>query len=1110
MTHDSTFARMESSTFTALSVSSRTLSDSSDSSNTSSCRDSFRRNSSVHNGKDTTLISSSAMTSCLPPVLVTRSIPDGDDNKYGCKNYTSAWKRACGCYSDHSPRPAMNRACSRGNSIGSSTNSTASSSPYKHMESSGLLQQRFMIFISLLAFIRVSNTFYMYKTSLDQVLQGREPSNSLYGARHLTTLMNKNSMMMYYQGMDHMYHETQQSSKVKKSPVTYDHLLEEYEIPSLMISPYDISMAMRREGFDPWRLINDDEMHTRIHTMKSTYREQRQQRTRPPSISGTSEENDAWTVVETFSATERRNVGKETTIDIAPVATSNNDTSVDMNVPHNWKELCAQANLSKTSRVIITNALSVSIGAPLTLLLSKQCGVKQIMIVDAMFPNTKRRRLILMDTYRTLFRNVLTLQLTNPTNTAGLGKVGSESPTDWMETFEPTHIVHLEDLDSALDSENHWGGYMSSKGQQLLHLQSSMLPIQQIMNYVHHKEKTNQLNILHVSMSSILSDPAAATNSDDERNNNNYGVEHLHKTSVTHDVNTMMADYLHTMQQFRTSMIHESNLLQMHHLKLPNVYGPILNGKLNDRTKMVHESGNSLYLDDAMVGIFKALYVSQNENRQIMSIPSDQVRASNSVWRQELTHAYEMDVEYPFGGIEPEHYLSKITTVDRTTYTDAMTWVNDLYGVAKSRFPCASSCVDVDTSATSTCDASVWDTVYPVSQSITQQCNNVMYYVNLDLALETLPGPTTYATSTTSNDLCRIAFVSGGSTLVTETLLHHGREAKNGTKWTEAEALLYSNGQLMTNGWTLVWIPHLTTAAAVTKVSEQDRSLIRIDPSRFLSHTVQKAMYVEADRIMTLSNDEIIETILSHTVHEAHAEPYTTTELREGYDDLYRSIEHPPSAARSVTLLASELPSDIRPNNPAQFLALLSNRVPNVKGRHLNYYKQMNHYIQVDMNRPVEDSDGSSPFIWIARDYIVHTIPTMEAHRFRCQWYDAHLFWGPESIVAESEELSLAYLLAKQRIEGRIGFPLLDDDTWYPQLNPYHNTDSSSSMEEEEEEEEEEQSAVLLSSPSSNIDTSNNSNNNDHTTTEAFLRFMKGESVDIVVVEAESDLEGNV
>ena len=39
--------------------------------------------------------------------------------------------------------------------------------------------------------------------------------------------------------------------------------------------------------------------------------------------------------------------------------------------------------------------------------------------------------------------------------------------------------------------------------------------------------------------------------------------------------------------------------------------------------------------------------------------------------------------------------------------------------------------------------------------------------------------------------------------------------------------------------------------------------------------------------------------------------------------------------------------------------------------------------------------------------------------------------------MADSEELSLAYIVAKQRVEGRIGLPLLDDMSWFPQLNPF-------------------------------------------------------------------------
>jgi hypothetical protein len=882
-----------------------------------------------------------------------------------------------------------------------------------------------------MAFVRIHNTFYMYKSSLDAMLQG---SPAYYTA--ITTTTTTRSMMLlggtdmtYYQGDpprgSNLKNEYKDSSVMKKRVATYEEILNYYDIPTLFTVPqYNLLTAIQQEGFDPWMLQNDNEMHHRIHDQRGSYREQRQQRSRPPSIVPSETNDISPTIVETYAVVERRNVGNVTTIDIGSDMDHNATSS-----QRKWKYLCTKANLSKSSRVIITNALSVSIGAPLTLLLSKQCEVKNIMVVDAMFPNTKRRRLVLMNTFRTLFRNIATLQLTAPTNTAGLGRVGSEFATDWMEKFKPSHVLHLEDIDGMLDSEKNWGEYMSSKGQKLLHLQSSMLPIQQIMHYVHHKESTNELKVLHVTLSSSFQSDSSDAISPISDNR----IVQLHKTSVTHDINAMMADYLYTVQHFRKSTIKEGNLLQMHHLNLPNVYGPIMNGKLNDRTK-INDDGKALYLDDAMVGILKAIHVSDHEDRQIMTLHTSQESEATRMWRQDLTYAYEVNVEHPFGGLELEHYLSTITTsFDPKPYQTAMTWVDDLYGINKARFPCVSSCTDSNKNKDATaCDTSVWDNVYPVSQLVTKECPNVLYYVNLNPKLDTLLGPDTGAPQ--KKDICRVAFVSGSSPLAVQTMLK-AQETSKEKKLNDAETLQKYNGKLANNGWTLVWIPDKGASA---QVSATDLSLLRIDPSGFFAATVQRAMFIESIDMMTISDDNVRSLLLSHTVHAAHTDEYQTTELRDGFDDVYRTIVHPPSNARSVTFLASALPADLMPGNPAQYVEQLSTRiVDNVKGRHLNYYKQMNHYIQVEMNRPVEDSDRSSPWMWISRNYFVHNFATEEARIFRCQWYDAHLYWGSENVIRDSEELSLAYLIAKQRLEGSIGYPVADDPTWFPQTSQY-------------------------------------------------------------------------
>jgi len=62
---------------------------------------------------------------------------------------------------------------------------------------------------------------------------------------------------------------------------------------------------------------------------------------------------------------------------------------------------------------------------------------------------------------------------------------------------------------------------------------------------------------------------------------------------------------------------------------------------------------------------------------------------------------------------------------------------------------------------------------------------------------------------------------------------------------------------------------------------------------------------------------------------------------------------------------------------------------------------------------------------------LAHDFRMEESRRLRCSWYDEYLYWGSNR---NAEELSLAYVIGKMRIEGRIAPPLEDDPSWSPFL----------------------------------------------------------------------------
>jgi nucleoside-diphosphate-sugar epimerase len=108
----------------------------------------------------------------------------------------------------------------------------------------------------------------------------------------------------------------------------------------------------------------------------------------------------------------------------------------------------AKAALNGQSRVLITGILN-PLGLALALHLKERCGVEQIAGVDAMYPNTVYNRLMLQERIQLLTTNIpklvkpLVLSYLGLDPTTKTSNSDRHDETNWMEGFEPTHIVHL-------------------------------------------------------------------------------------------------------------------------------------------------------------------------------------------------------------------------------------------------------------------------------------------------------------------------------------------------------------------------------------------------------------------------------------------------------------------------------------------------------------------------------------------------------------------------------------------------------------------------------------------------------------------------------------------
>ncbi|KAG7355126.1 hypothetical protein IV203_004482 [Nitzschia inconspicua] len=122
--------------------------------------------------------------------------------------------------------------------------------------------------------------------------------------------------------------------------------------------------------------------------------------------------------------------------------------------PHFYSSRTA---LNSNARVLITGILN-PVGFSLALYLKEKCGVEQIAGVDAMYPNTVYNRLLMQERIKILTTNIPKLvkpiflsfvgldpstKSSTSSSTGGTDLSGVTEEMNWVEGFEPTHIVHL-------------------------------------------------------------------------------------------------------------------------------------------------------------------------------------------------------------------------------------------------------------------------------------------------------------------------------------------------------------------------------------------------------------------------------------------------------------------------------------------------------------------------------------------------------------------------------------------------------------------------------------------------------------------------------------------
>jgi hypothetical protein len=664
-------------------------------------------------------------------------------------------------------------------------------------------------------------------------------------------------------------------------------------------------------------------------------------------------------------------------------------TKVPVSAPYDWQVFCNQAQLSAKSVVLITGFLSQPPAIPLALLLNKQCGVVLISGADMMFPNLRIERMKRMKMYHDVKQRIPSLNLIVP----HLGLLYKEDWTEkWITTLQPTHVFHLETQAPHWDSST-----MSLDAYNMYRMQSSLQSMSQLSLAISHMPQDRQPSFIHIKSTMDKMEVFGRVLS----------------SNVTHNLNDITAS---TFQVFKN--------VSMVRLLLPPVFGPLVTNypqetfaTLQDVLNQTAKLDKAIYVDDALATILQAMATCPRcsktlavddkllwSSKQLSPLLQDAVlRSTDST---QVDQRLKQSITWVMDQLDPYNKTLPYPQMVQTNYMDT-------YSMHRRPLPCASQCA----SRITKCEPSAFDSIIQISHNATKNCKNLVYLAAFDKEISQL-----YKPASTGNELCRVAYVSGRSLLMTRV--------KKQVASTSAPAasqivdLSMWNGKVTIDGWRIVWLPDHDAET----MSDADYSLPIIDPSRLFHSSVHKAMYADSNDFAEPADDSLLAILMQ--IDRRELGEWQRKDIRPG-TEIRRFIKMPPTPARNVVLFAGE-PMSL-PKNAQEYARSLEALGLQLPKAQISFYQQMGHSVQTNWLRPEGEIRGTVykefPYQWLSMSVIVHDMRLARAQTLRCEWLDEYLFWGSNR---DAEPLSLAYVLGQQRILGIQEPPAPDDEGWYP------------------------------------------------------------------------------
>lgn len=814
--------------------------------------------------------------------------------------------------------------------------------------------------------------------------------------------------------------------------------------------------------------------------------------------------------------------------------------SASLESPTSFKHKDSLVKASRKVRVLITGILSTPVGYHLALTLKERCNVNVAIGFDNLYPNSLKNRLLYQEQMAILTKSIPRIVRPFFIGHVGLDPIkhasknfqvlNATSELDIVQTFQPTHIVHLayHNSDHSFNNVEYYNDQSPYRSQRTKYSEACI--VNDSRTEYSYRSPLYVLKNSLISMEQILASIAkaplekrphfiyASTSATTWHNGMENSVGCLSRSNVDHNVHIRARK----MDEVLASFYYRKHKVYSIGMRIPFVYGPwdhpsspvhqtireqagVPNADHQSITDLEgHEKrlDDTLYVDDVVDAVISAMQYRSDDSSEfplVVGLSSGHKRdaqdikllsrellklttrsnatttmeeleshlSSRSVADETILFAEILNRTKRLLGWSPESSLAKglANTIawhlnriqpygpppNNQSYHDnsiisgdrmlqRLSLPNcDRFGDAlchggQPALPCASECA---LHKPYTCIPTAFDDILSLVQSLTQECDIVLYTQHFDKGASDLDLSSEFMEEGDPL-VCNFAFINQDSNLTNSVIEKvPDQELKNldfellpGEDLNQPGSIrkrkyMALNGRLLYRGWILIWVKDLPD-----ELHPYEESLLKLSPGRFFHSDVKTAVFIDQQFRVSPKADDI--AFLAHEMYRKAWDP-KVMKRKNGPKAKYLMPAEPerlaaillPQLKYQDSVDAERLPPEekISVYEATRFMRFeVGEKTPLGKEPHSikmqrEFYERVKTYLNPDNARSL--SEPSYKFElknWVRTRWVAHDMTT-DASRLqvRCPWYEEHVLWG-----TPLDQVSFAYVIEKLDLQRRI------------------------------------------------------------------------------------------